>query len=115
MTAIQALKSFDNIRTVRYVATTWCARNLSSVLSDVAAYCPRRDFDDPLDMNAIFVDETPTQYSSVDAAYLQTITQALRASSGLQEDFVGMMFFHLSIICGQYRIVLRSQDTDAVP
>jgi hypothetical protein len=90
MSAIQALNSFDNIRTIGYVSTTWSARDLNSVLSDVAAYSYWGENYDSLAMNGIFVDETPTRYSLANATYLQTIMQAVHASPGLHDNFIGM-------------------------
>jgi hypothetical protein len=38
LTAIEAPNSVSSVRTIGYVATTWCARDLSSVLDDIAAF-----------------------------------------------------------------------------
>lgn len=36
--AITLLNSLNNVRTIGYVATTWCARDLGTVLEEIAAY-----------------------------------------------------------------------------
>jgi hypothetical protein len=91
--AIETLNSFHNIRTVGYVATTWCARDLVSVLDDIAAYSFWGEYQDSLAMDGIFVDETPTQYTPSSASYLRTIAQAIHESDGLKEGYIGKTTF----------------------
>ncbi|KAH3907295.1 hypothetical protein HBI56_184430 [Parastagonospora nodorum] len=86
--AITTLNGFSNVRTVGYVATTWCERDLSSALDDVAAYSFWGEYQDSLAIDGIFVDETPTQYSQAFDSYLQTIAQAVHASDGLKEGYI---------------------------
>lgn len=74
------------------MGTTWCARNLSSVLDDIAAYSFWGEYHDSLAIDGIFVDETPTHYSPESVSYLQTIEQAVHESDGLKEGFIGKMF-----------------------
>lgn len=95
--AIGTLNSFNNVRTVGYVATTWCARDLNSVLDDVAAYSFWGHYDESLAIDGIFVDETPTQYSPDSVSYLQTIAQAVHASDGLKDGYIGKRLSHLSV------------------
>jgi hypothetical protein len=91
--AITTLNSFNNVRTVGYVATTWCERELSSVLDDVAAYSFWGEYQDSLAIDGIFVDETPTQYSPGFDSYLQTIAQAVHTSDGLKDGYIGKVTF----------------------
>jgi len=91
--AITTLNGFNNVRTVGYVATTWCERDLSSALDDVAAYSFWGEYQDSLAIDGIFVDETPTQYSPAFDSYLQTIAQAVHASDGLKEGYIGRSTF----------------------
>jgi hypothetical protein len=93
--AIQTLNSFNNVRTVGYVSTTWCARDLTSVLDEVAAYSFWGEYQDSLAIDGIFVDETPTQYSPDAVAYLQSIADAIHESDGLKEGYIGRVTFHL--------------------
>jgi hypothetical protein len=93
-TAIETLNSFSNVRTIGYVATTWCARNLSSVLDDIAAYSFWGEYNSSLAMSGIFVDETPTQYSSEYASYLEAISQAVHKSIGLMDSYIGKPISH---------------------
>lgn len=95
--AIETLNSFDNVRTVGYVATTWCTRDLTSVLDDIAAYSFWGEYRDSLAMDGIFVDETPTQYSLDTITYLETIAEAIHESDGLKEGYIGRLTFHLGI------------------
>jgi hypothetical protein len=87
--AITTLNGFNNVRTVGYVATTWCERTLSSVLDDIAAYSFWGEYQNSLAIDGIFVDETPTQYTQDSDSYLQTIAQTVRESDGLKEGYIG--------------------------
>jgi hypothetical protein len=91
--AIETLNGFNNVRTVGYVATTWCTRDLISVLDDVAAYSFWGEYEDSLALDGIFVDETPTQYSPDSVSYLQSIAQAVHESDGLKEGYIGRITF----------------------
>jgi hypothetical protein len=95
--AIGTLNSFHNVRTIGYVATTWCTRDLSSVIDDVAAYSFWGQYDGSLAIDGIFVDETPTQYSPESISYLQAIAQAVHSSNGLKEGYIGTQLLHLGI------------------
>ncbi|KAI4943560.1 hypothetical protein J4E91_009197 [Alternaria rosae] len=86
--AIEALNSLSNVRTIGYVATTWCTRDLSSVLDDIAAFSFWGEYDPSLALSGVFVDETPTQYSTDYAVYLDSITQAVQDSAGLKDSFI---------------------------
>lgn len=89
--AIEALNSLSNVRTIGYVATTWCTRDLSSVLDDIAAFSFWGEYDPSLALSGVFVDETPTQYSTDYAVYLDSITQAVQDSAGLKDSFIGKL------------------------
>ncbi|KAL5117248.1 hypothetical protein ACEQ8H_004807 [Pleosporales sp. CAS-2024a] len=85
---ITTLNGFENIRTVGYVATTWCNRDLNSVLDDGVAYSFWGEYEDSLAVDGIFVDETPTQYSPDSDSYLQAIAQAIHDSDGLKKGYI---------------------------
>lgn len=98
--AITSLNALDNVRTVGYVATTWCTKNLSSVLDEVKVYSGWGEYDSSLAMSGIFFDETPTHYTTEYVSYLQTISQAVHESSGLKDAYVGERApFHFGIAC----------------
>ncbi|KAH9863825.1 hypothetical protein J1614_009757 [Plenodomus biglobosus] len=86
--AIESLNSFHNVRTIGYVSTTWCTRNISAVLDDIYAYAFWGDYDPSLALNGIFVDETPTQYSLDSASYLQSISQVIQDTTGLKGGYI---------------------------
>jgi hypothetical protein len=94
-TAIETLNALSNDRTIGYVATTWCTRNLSSVLDDIAAYSFWGEYDSSLAMNGMFVDETPTHYSPEHGPYLEAISQATYDSIGLMDSYIGKPISHL--------------------
>jgi len=89
--AIEALNSLSNVRTIGYVATTWCTRDLSSVLDDIAAFSFWGEYDSSLALSGVFVDETPTQYSTDYAVYLDSIAQAVQDSTGLKGNYIGKL------------------------
>lgn len=78
------------------MATTWCSKDLSTVLDEVAAYSYWGESDELLAMSGIFVDETPTEYSQQYVSYLHSITQAVQESAGLKDGFVGKAHFSLA-------------------
>jgi hypothetical protein len=90
-TAIETLNSLTNVRTIGYVATTWCTRDVSSVLDDIAAYSFWGEYDSSLAMNGIFVDETPTHYSLEYVSYLEAISKAVYDSVGLMDSYIGKL------------------------
>lgn len=93
--AIETLNSLNNVRTIGYVATTWCERNLSQVLDEIAAYSFWGEYDSSLAIDGIFVDETPTQYSSDYVEYLHSVSQAVQNSPGLDGRYIGKVAFLL--------------------
>lgn len=100
---IGLLNSLNNVRTIGYVATTWCTRNLSSVLDDIAAYSFWGEYNSSLAVHGIFVDETPTKYAPDYVSYLQTISQAARNSPGLKDDYIGKAISFIPVLiafCG---------------
>jgi hypothetical protein len=101
--AIETLNSFANIRTVGYVATTWCTRNLSLDLDEVAAYSFWGEYDESIAIDGILVDETPTQYTPDYASYLQTIAKAVHESDGLRDGYIGK-----ATISSRHRVPCRA-------
>lgn len=96
--AIRRLNSMDNVRTIGYVATTWCTRSLGSVLDDITLYAEWGNFDPSLAMTGIFFDETPTSYTPEHVSYLQTISQTVRSNHGLTDGFVGKTYSFISAL-----------------
>lgn len=87
--AIQVLNSFNNVRTIGYVATTWCKKNVSSVLDEISVYAGWGKIDPSLAMDGIFLDETPTIYSSEYVSYFKTISQAVGIKTdGLTNSYI---------------------------
>jgi hypothetical protein len=94
--AIKALNSMDNVRTIGYVATTWCRKDLNSVLDEVARYAGWGNSDSSLALSGIFFDETPTRYAPEYVSYLQKLSQVVRSQRGLKDGFIGKsVFSHL--------------------
>ena len=116
-TAIETLNSLSNVRTIGYVATTWCTRNLSSVLDDIAAYSFWGEYDSSLAMNGIFVDETPTHYSPEHVSYLKAISQAIYDSMGLMDSYIGKPISHVLALAApwSYNSALHNLDLVSSP
>lgn len=82
---IAKLNSFPNVRTVGYVRTGYGTRNISDVLADVTTYSGWSSGVN-ISMHGIFFDEAPYDYSDENAAFLLTINQAVKNSTGIQPD-----------------------------
>lgn len=96
--AIQTLNSLGNVRTIGYVATTWCHKNLNLVLDEITVYAGWGISDHSLSLSGIFFDETPTRYTSEYVSYLQTMSRAVRRHHGLRDGFVGKSHFFISAL-----------------
>ncbi|KAH5152874.1 hypothetical protein HBH69_134320 [Parastagonospora nodorum] len=70
---IPHLGSYSNVRIVGYVHSTYCNRPIEDVLKDVQTYADRALEDEKLQMQGIFVDETPNLYTPKTKQYLDTI------------------------------------------
>jgi hypothetical protein len=82
---IQRLNAYSNVRTVGYVRTGYGARNITSVLEDVANYAgwDANTTTRGLGMSGIFFDEVVSEYSTEAAEYMRTINEAVKDASGL--------------------------------
>lgn len=102
--AIQSLNALDNVRTIGYVATTWCEKNVSSVLDEVAVYVGWGDHDSSLAMSGIFFDEIPTRHTPEYVSYLRSISDAVRShNGGLRDGYIGKsksFISALGVLCG---------------
>ncbi|KAL1986696.1 hypothetical protein VTN96DRAFT_5901 [Rasamsonia emersonii] len=88
---IPNLASYDNVRLLGYVATTYATRNISLVRKDIETYAawPTQSANRSLAVNGIFFDETPQQFDANALAYFQELTALVKQSKGLgPENFV---------------------------
>ncbi|KAJ1713152.1 cell surface spherulin 4 family protein [Aspergillus flavus] len=85
---IPKLASYDNVRLLGYVPTTWAKRNISAVRRDIATYAewPTNSSNPKLAVRGIFFDETPQQYDADALSYLQELTSFVKGLSGLGPD-----------------------------
>jgi hypothetical protein len=72
------LNAHANVKTFGYVFTAYGKRDLVLVLQDVERY---RNWNSTVGVKGIFFDETPSNYSSEDAGFLDNINAAVRTSS----------------------------------
>lgn len=87
---IPILTSFDNVRTVGYVATDYCQKSIDDTLAEIQTYANWPMQDPPLQVDGIFFDETPAAYSNDSFQYLQSATNAVQSAEGLAKNIVGM-------------------------
>ncbi|GFF37553.1 spherulin-4 [Aspergillus udagawae] len=85
---IPRLGSFENVRLLGYVATTYAKRNISLVRRDIETYAawPTNSSNPDLAVEGIFFDETPQQYDEDALAYLQELTDVVKNTPGLGPD-----------------------------
>lgn len=85
---VPKLASYDNVRLLGYVATTYANRNISLVRRDIETYAawPTNSSNPKLAVRGIFFDETPQQYDLNTLAYLQELTAVVKSHPGLGPD-----------------------------
>ncbi|KAH1565688.1 hypothetical protein KXX17_003104 [Aspergillus fumigatus] len=85
---IPKLASYENVRLLGYVATTYAKRNISLVRRDIETYAawPTNSSNPALAVRGIFFDETPQQYDEDALAYLQELTDVVKNTPGLGPD-----------------------------
>ncbi|KAA8645894.1 spherulation-specific family 4 protein [Aspergillus tanneri] len=85
---IPKLVSYDNVRVLGYVATTYAKRNISLVRKDIETYAawPTNSSNPKLAVRGIFFDETPQQYNADALSYLQNLTSVVKDTPGLGPD-----------------------------
>jgi hypothetical protein len=81
---IPRLNSYPNVQTVGYVRAAYCKRALDNVFEDIQTYAirPEDDSISALEMQGIFVDETPNLYSPRTKQYLDDIDKSVKAIKG---------------------------------
>lgn len=85
---IPRLASYDNVRLLGYVATTYASRDISLVRRDIETYAgwSKNSSNPDLAVRGIFFDETPQQYDGPFFAYLQELRDLVKRSPGLGPD-----------------------------
>jgi hypothetical protein len=85
---IPKLASYENVRLLGYVATTYAKRNISLVRKDIETYAawPANSSNPDLAVRGIFFDETPQQYDEEALVYLQELTDVVKNTPGLGPD-----------------------------
>ena len=85
---IPRLNAFPNVRTVGYVATTYCKRNIEDALSDIETYAKwSSDKRFPgLGVSGIFFDETPNLYKQDVKRFLDAVSAKTKETEGILGD-----------------------------
>lgn len=82
---IPRLNTAANVCTLGYVCVNYCKRDLTDVCQDIAKYARwAKDYaKSGLAVHGIFIDETPNHHSANAAAYLNTVDQFVKDTSGI--------------------------------
>jgi len=88
---IPKLKSYDNIRTLGYVATNYTDKIIDDVLADINTWAtwPNMYNNTKLKMDGIFLDETPSTYDTSAYRYLEKARNAVKNGTRFRDRFVG--------------------------
>lgn len=87
--AIANLNSFSNVQTICYVHTSWSARAIEDVETDISACAGWASYPDgDIHMNGIFFDEAVAEYNDTTAAYMSSITSFAKNALGAGRDTV---------------------------
>ncbi|KAF1952798.1 hypothetical protein CC80DRAFT_478866 [Byssothecium circinans] len=84
------LRTYDNIRTLGYVATNYTTKSLNKVLSEIDTYAswPYITNNTKIKVDGIFFDETPSTYDADKYKYLKTASQAVKNGKRFKDRFV---------------------------
>ncbi|PSN59492.1 hypothetical protein BS50DRAFT_508298 [Corynespora cassiicola Philippines] len=87
---IPKLRTFDNIRTLGYVATNYTTKSIDNVLKEIDAYAnwPKTANNTKLKVDGIFFDETPSTYNVGQYEYLKKASQAVKNGTRFRDRFV---------------------------
>ncbi|KAJ5306429.1 hypothetical protein N7508_005444 [Penicillium antarcticum] len=85
---IPNLSSYENVRLLGYVYTSYAKRNVSSIRKDIQTYAdwPTNSSNPNLAVQGIFFDETPQQYDTQTLTYLQGLTDFVKDLESLGPD-----------------------------
>jgi hypothetical protein len=85
---IPTLSSYENVRLLGYVYTSYAKRNVSAIRKDIQTYAdwPTNSSNPNLAVQGIFFDETPQQYEAQTLTYLQGLTDFVKDQEGLGPD-----------------------------
>ncbi|KAF2465111.1 uncharacterized protein BDR25DRAFT_241091 [Lindgomyces ingoldianus] len=87
---IPKLRTYENIRTLGYVATNYTKKDLKDVLAEIATYANWEKVanDTKMKIDGIFFDETPSTYDSSKYEYLKKASQAVKNGTRFRDRFV---------------------------
>jgi hypothetical protein len=83
------LTSYDNIRTLGYVATGYAQKSVNQTLTEIDTYATWANLNSSMKLDGIFFDETPAIYSDEVAGYLDTVSTAVSQNDNYTEGIVG--------------------------
>jgi hypothetical protein len=104
------LKSYDNIRTLGYVATNYTNKVIDDVLADINAWAtwPNMYNNTKLKMDGVFLDETPSTYDPSAYKYLEKARNAVRNGTRFRDRFVGMRSYYCHVAPSSTKLARHS-------
>jgi hypothetical protein len=88
---VPKLRLHPNIRTLGYVATHYTDKPIESVLTEIDIYSrwPKIANETGFRVDGIFLDETPSTYSTDEYEYLKVAAQAVRNGTTFKDRLIG--------------------------
>ena len=94
---IPKLNAIPNVRIIGYVHIEWATRDINVVLDEVSTYASWANVvngsDESCELQGIFFDETPNNYTEKGITYMQRIDEFVKAS----DDFGGVNYVKLPV------------------
>ncbi|KAH8592464.1 Spherulation-specific family 4-domain-containing protein [Bisporella sp. PMI_857] len=88
---LDSLNKFPNVQTLGYVHTSWTARNITQVKSEIDSYAAWVNYTDAaIAVDGIFFDETPSGFIGDTWAYLESITSYARRALGPSKTHIAL-------------------------
>jgi hypothetical protein len=80
---ITRLNEQKNVKCIGYVRTTWATRNITQVYADVSQYASWGGNSSNYQIDGIFFDEAPNNYTVESVEYMSNIDAYVRNDKGL--------------------------------
>jgi hypothetical protein len=83
---LSRLRTQKNVKSIGYVRTGWATRNITDVYADVSTYVSWAGNSSDYQLDGIFFDEAPNNYSAETVTYVNDIDQYVRNDKGFQNS-----------------------------
>ena len=78
------LNAMSNVRTIGYVPTGWTTRNITRVMDEVSTYASWANNSVSFELDGIFFDETPNNYTEAGVTYMANIDNFVKTLDGFR-------------------------------